>query len=297
MRKRLLPVFIGLGVLLPSGDAFAANTPTAKHKSSTLAKKQAAANLMTPMKPSLDETPVTAAAPENNKTRSRRFLKEGARLHRLGEHAEAERLFKNAVALDPRNPDAFYNLGALAEGRGDLVDALTQYRAGLHLLPDDKALKEAVESMETKLSAGQGRIANRSESASEQENFRYPPTMFSNPNPTTNFREPPLLGVSAPNIPQVPQFSDPPPVIPANGNGPFQLSSTQNTAIGTAGSGGIPVYNVSNGSLPPTLNVGRSPSNGRRVAGAALNTALRVGIGAALSGTGLHCPACRWLRF
>lgn len=296
MTKRLLPVLIGLGLLLPSGNALAANAPAAKHKSSTLAKKQAAANLMTPMKPTLDETPVPA--PESNKTRSRRFLKEGARLHRLGEHAEAERLFKNAVALDPRNPDAFYNLGALAEGRGDLVDALTQYRAGLHLLPDDKALKEAVESMETKLSAGQGRIANRSESASaSEENFRYPPTMFSNPNPTTNFREPPLLGVSAPISPQVAQFSDPPPVIPAGGNGPFQLSSTQNTAIGTAGSGGIPVYNVSNGSLPPTLSVGRSPGNGRRVAGAALNTALRVGIGAALSGTGLHCPACRWLRF
>lgn len=320
-----------------SGEAFAANAPVAKagakprtkaktpvkssysHAVTTLDKKRAAASLMSPpMQASLDQRPPTVAPPvENNKARSKRFLKEGARLHRIGEYEDAERLFKQAVAMDPRNPDAFFNLGALAEGRGDLVDALTQYRAGLALMPQDKSLKEAVESMETRLASGQGIAgvrtdaerftedlrggseSGRGEIGRWSENFRYPPTMFSNPNPTAEFSEPPLLGVSAPNAPVLSQTSDPPPVLPVDNNGPFQLSSTQNAALANSGrSGNIGTYNVLNSNPAPTLSVSQpSRSGGRRVAGGAFNAALRVGVRAALSGTGLHCPACHFLRF
>jgi hypothetical protein len=352
-RQALAVVLASIGLTACSGALAApshqqAKRPPAKHLSSKQESKAAAASLMAPpMKASLDESiptanvrmqrsPSVAPTIENNKTRSRRFLKEGARLHRMGEYADAERLFKEAVALDPRNPDAFFNLGALSEGRGDLVDALSQYRSGLHLMPNDKALKEAVASMESRLAAGQGHVASRhsselyansargesgyggsrGENSVEEESdpygssalreadrygrFRTPANMFTNPNPTVGFSDPPVLGVAAPNIPQVPQFSDPPPILPADSNGPFQLSSTQNTALGSGGSYGNPgTYNVLNSSVPPTLQVSQPSGNGagRRVAGATLNAALRVGMRAALSGTGLHCPACRWLRF
>jgi len=288
------------------------------HAVTTAEKKRAAASLMSPMKASLDEAkPRTAPPVETNKMRSKRFLKEGARLHRIGEYADAERLFKQAVAMDPRNPDAFFNLGALAEGRGDLVDALTQYRAGLALMPQDKSLKEAVDSMESRLASGQGSVnaqmnsseytGNSSDGGADRgrtdigrwsSNFRHPPTMFSNPNPTAEFSEPPLLGVNAPETPQLSQFSDPPPVLPATSNGPFQLSSTQNAALAGVGGTNVGTYNVLNSSPPPTLSVSQRPGGGgRRVAGATLNAALRVGVRAALSGTGLHCPACHFLRF
>ncbi len=288
------------------------------HAVTTAEKKRAAASLMSPMKASLDEgnKPRTAPPVETNKMRSKRFLKEGARLHRIGEYADAERLFKQAVAMDPRNPDAFFNLGALAEGRGDLVDALTQYRAGLALMPQDKSLKEAVDSMESRLASGQGSVnaqinsesigngydggaaSGRTDIGRWSSNFRHPPTMFSNPNPTAEFSEPPLLGVNAPETPQISQFSDPPPVLPATSNGPFQLSSTQNAALAGVGGTNVGTYNVLNSSPPPTLSVSqRSGGGGRRVAGATLNAALRVGVRAALSGTGLHCPACHFLRF
>lgn len=289
------------------------------HAVTTEEKKRAAASLMSPMKASLDEgmKPRTAPPVETNKMRSKRFLKEGARLHRIGEYADAERLFKQAVAMDPRNPDAFFNLGALAEGRGDLVDALTQYRAGLALMPQDKSLKEAVDSMESRLASGQGSVnaqinsggytassfdgsadSGRTDIGRWSSNFRHPPTMFSNPNPTAEFSETPLLGVNAPEPPQVSQFSDPPPILPATSNGPFQLSSTQNAALAGVGGTNVGTYNVLNSSPPPTLSVSQRPGGGgRRVAGATLNAALRVGVRAALSGTGLHCPACHFLRF
>lgn len=286
------------------------------HAVTTQDKKRAAASLMSPpMQASLDERPPAAApAVETNKTRSKRFLKEGARLHRIGEYADAERLFKQAVAMDPRNPDAFFNLGALAEGRGDLVDALTQYRAGLALMPHDKSLKDAVESMETRLasganqhnepdsfgdSAGYGSDRARADISRWSGNFRYPPTMFGNPNPTAEFSEPPVLGVSAPDPPLLSQSSDPAPVMPVGTNGPFQLSSTQNAALANGGRmGNIGTYNVMNSNPAPTLSVSQpSRSGGRRVAGATFNAALRVGVRAALSGTGLHCPACHFLRF
>jgi len=310
--------------------AFAANSTSSSSgnharnsHSANLQKKRAAASLLSaPMQAKEDyvrtqHSPPVAPTIENNHTRARRFLKEGARLHRIGEYADAERLFRESVALDPRNADAFYNLGALAEGRGDFVDALGQYRAALHIQPNDKSLKDAVESMEVRLAAGQG--VHASPSDSDRNTFKYPSRMFSNPNPVATFSNPspvatisnpdtlppfsdlPVLGVSTPDAPAIATYNDPAPILPANNNGPFQLQSSQNTLAPTLVSTGsaspnFGMLNVRPPSLPSVMPVSQ-PSRNRRVAGATLNAAMRFGMRAALSGTGLHCPACHWLRF
>lgn len=79
------------------------------------------------------------------------LLKEGMEAHRRGEDAKAEQLFKKVVLLEPRNPDGYFNLGALAEKKKDLAGALMSYRAALNLSPNDRELKDAVDSVEAML--------------------------------------------------------------------------------------------------------------------------------------------------
>ncbi|MBA3992360.1 MAG: hypothetical protein C0469_02455 [Cyanobacteria bacterium DS2.3.42] len=79
------------------------------------------------------------------------LLKEGMEAHRRGEDAKAEQLFKKVVLLEPRNPDGYFNLGALAEKKKDLAGALMSYRAALNLSPNDRELKDAVDSVESML--------------------------------------------------------------------------------------------------------------------------------------------------
>ncbi len=79
------------------------------------------------------------------------LLARGAALHREGKVEEAEAIFRDVLAHDPRNVDAFYDLGAIAEGRGDLIGALSDYRAALALRAGDRELQEAVTSTEATL--------------------------------------------------------------------------------------------------------------------------------------------------
>lgn len=79
------------------------------------------------------------------------LLREGMEAHRRGEDAKAEQLFKKVVLLEPRNPDGYFNLGALAEKKKDLAGALMSYRAALNLSPNDRELRDAVDSVESML--------------------------------------------------------------------------------------------------------------------------------------------------
>lgn len=278
------------------------NKSAAKLKAASLLSAPMSASYDTATPRTVSESPPAAPPIENGRTRAHRLLKEGARLHRLGEYGEAERLFREAVANDPRNPDGFFNLGALAEGRGDLIDALTQYHAGLSLKPTDQSLKEAVESIEKRLAAGE-RTPPQVESE-RYSRFKYPPTMFSNPNPTTAFVNQgqalaaPILNVQSPDAPELTTSNDPPPFIPVNNNGPFQLNSTQNAALGNTGSFAPLNSNLNvNSSSPPIVTIRQNNGFGRRAGGGAFRAILNIGMSSALSGTGLHCPACRLLRF
>jgi len=57
-------------------------------------------------------------------------------------------IFRHILEIDPRNADAFFNLGALSEQRHDLVSALGFYRDALNLRPDDTELQTAVASIQ-----------------------------------------------------------------------------------------------------------------------------------------------------
>lgn len=80
--------------------------------------------------------------------RAAALLREGMQAHNEGNDAKAEHLFKQVVLLQPRNPDGYFNLGAVAEQKGDLAGALMSYRAALNLNPHDNELKEAVNAVE-----------------------------------------------------------------------------------------------------------------------------------------------------
>lgn len=131
--------------------------------------------------PSALEAPVTHSAASSNRisrhptaasSKATELLREGMEAHRKGEDAKAEQLFKRVVLLEPRNPDGYFNLGALAEKKNDLAGALMSYRAALHLSPNDRELKEAVDSVESQLgveTTGSSHVAAGSSAPSERE--------------------------------------------------------------------------------------------------------------------------------
>ncbi len=81
------------------------------------------------------------------------MLKRATDLYSRGETAEAERMFKKVLAVDSRNADAHYNLGAIAEARGDSAQALNEYRIASQISPSDPELKAAVDQIERKQNA------------------------------------------------------------------------------------------------------------------------------------------------
>jgi tetratricopeptide (TPR) repeat protein len=68
-----------------------------------------------------------------------------------GQYPQAEATFKKVLALDKNNTDAYYNLGAMAESRGDLNSALSYYQSALKIEPSDSDLRKAIEGVESKL--------------------------------------------------------------------------------------------------------------------------------------------------
>lgn len=82
---------------------------------------------------------------------AKEYLKHGAKMHGQGNTHMAESFFNKAINLDPHNPDGYFNLGALYEGRGELSMALQHYKLGLRVKPDDLEMREAVASLEGKL--------------------------------------------------------------------------------------------------------------------------------------------------
>ncbi len=192
------------------------------------------------------------------------ILRYGTRKHAQGNLAEAEAAFKHVLSRDPQNVDAFFDLGALAEQRGDLFTALSDYRAALALHPGDAQIKEAVASVEAAIKQG-------------------PAFAFDQPRSV-------LPAASDSRLSTEPYQQD----------GVFQLSSSQadllagasgnapaNLNIPVAPSPVIPV------STPPVVGVAAGPSPFRSAANGILNTGLNLGLRAA----GLHCPICHMVRF
>lgn len=79
------------------------------------------------------------------------LLRIGISKHRIGDDVAAEAFFQKALASDSENPDALYNLGAIAENRGDLQLALKYYRAALKSNPSDQDLRSAAQEVQNSL--------------------------------------------------------------------------------------------------------------------------------------------------
>jgi len=69
-----------------------------------------------------------------------------------GNLPEAERLFQQALSIDRNNASAYFNLGIVAERRGDLRNALLNYRNALTINPNDCAVQQAVISVQQEIS-------------------------------------------------------------------------------------------------------------------------------------------------
>lgn len=220
--------------------------------------------------------------PENKEVRG--MLTFGASLHREGKLNEAEDTFRKVLVRDPQNADAFYNLGALAEGRGDIITALGHYRAAQALNPEDGQIKEAVISMENSLKNGHSKFG--------YEPGKVPAPAITLPvQANTNFG--PVL---EPQVTLPLPSSDP---LPVQAGSTFQLTSNRNVA--TPPALGIqmpsqpppPSVPIVQSSSPPPV---RQPSMAGAAARSALGMAVNMGASYALRGTGLHCPVCRIVR-
>ncbi len=82
---------------------------------------------------------------------TRQTLQQATLLYSQHKVPEAEGLFKQVLLSDPRNADAYYNLGVIAEGRGDLQSALHNYQRAASLDPGDSELARAVASLQNRV--------------------------------------------------------------------------------------------------------------------------------------------------
>ena len=258
-------------------------------------------------------------------------LKYGARKHNEGNYEEAEAAFRHVLSRDPANVDAFYDLGALAERKGDLIGALSSYRAALALKPHDKEIAEAVSSIEKTLrnrpafsfrenrrqaNRGQFGLPGVSSAAPASTNA---PAYASGSNPAAAPAQfPAIAGDSSIGFDGAPVLSSPvlnsavtpgsaaeqPPLIasPQLGAlqvdpvtiapGTFQLSSAKNGLL--APTMGVTPVSTALPAAPPVVGV--APRS-HPVARMFLNTALNQGASIGLRAAGLHCPACHLMRF
>lgn len=191
---------------------------------------------------------------------SRELLREGLRLHSKGQDQEAENTFRQVLSVDPRNADAFYNLGSLAESRHDLIMALTNYRAALTFNPTDKDYMQAVAQIERELST--------TGAANQQTTVGH-------------FTAPEFAAGGA----------------QADGStvAPFHLSSTQNDVLMNASGGNLGSFPVTQNQSAPSLSVSQKnpPSLAVRNNRGPFGVVMGVGVRYALGASGLHCPICR----
>lgn len=95
---------------------------------------------------SSDDSPITASGDAEKET-----LRNAMRLYTQGKTDEAEKQFRKALTINKNSADAYYNLGVIAEGKGDLQGALNSYRSAARINPSDTDLASAISSLETRL--------------------------------------------------------------------------------------------------------------------------------------------------
>lgn len=94
-----------------------------------------------------EQTPLPASSQE----RVKGLLRQAMQSYSQGKTTEAERLYQKVLASDFRNVDANYNLGAIAENRGDLQAAGRYYETALKGNPSDLEIQDAFNAVQNKL--------------------------------------------------------------------------------------------------------------------------------------------------
>ena len=77
---------------------------------------------------------VTPASPEPEMT-AEDLVQRGEMLGIEGQHAEALRLFNQAISMDPNDHMAWFNRGVMSEATGDVQDAVKAFRIALDNCP------------------------------------------------------------------------------------------------------------------------------------------------------------------
>jgi tetratricopeptide (TPR) repeat protein len=247
------------------------------------------------------------------------LFKRGMSEFRVKHYAEAQICFKKILAIDPRNVDAYYNLGSLSETKHDYVDALTYYRAALATKPADSDFKSAVHAMEVELHKQHAMTASASEHRSTNSTVASgAKSVGSSTSHIADVGSPraPIADVGSSRAPEVTVGGQKAPIVDISSTDapvlPVQQLDDKTFSLQTAQNGvttpftpmngvsapyqGVPIYGVPPtlaGNIPSNNNISQSPpsSNTRGT----FNTILKIGANAALQGSGLHCPICRVL--
>lgn len=87
-----------------------------------------------------------AAAGSGDKVKG--LLRQAVQEYSQGNTVAAEKTFRRVLAIEPNNGDANFNLGAIAEGKGDMDAALGFYKKARSANPGDQEIQQAVATLE-----------------------------------------------------------------------------------------------------------------------------------------------------
>jgi tetratricopeptide (TPR) repeat protein len=99
-------------------------------------------------------------AESENQATARAIIQRGLAQSAKGDSQSAEASFRTALYVDPSSADARYNLGVIAENKGDLSSALEFYQGALTTHPNDPELKDAVQAVQSRLKLSGGLAQN-----------------------------------------------------------------------------------------------------------------------------------------
>jgi tetratricopeptide (TPR) repeat protein len=103
-------------------------------------------------------------------------LRNAMNLYSQGRTDDAEKQFRKALSINKNSADAYYNLGVIAEGKGDFSGALNSYRSAARINPSDTDLANAISGVENKLqdktNAAQHQVQAQQQAALEQQEQR-----------------------------------------------------------------------------------------------------------------------------
>ncbi|HEY9713402.1 MAG TPA: tetratricopeptide repeat protein, partial [Chroococcales cyanobacterium] len=168
---KLTPAFIATGSIL---CLLFCSATAAPESAAANPNKDAAGVTLKAMSPKLDDSPTKpkpAPALKPTEMSETAMMAKGLKLSSDKRWDEAADVFKEVVAKNPRNVNAYYNLGSIAENRGDFDQALNFYKSAQGLSPNDSEIGEAVLAMKKKTGAAAGGGSLASNSAANQAGY------------------------------------------------------------------------------------------------------------------------------